>query len=337
MMPAVQLDAVDVERLAFIEHVARALQATSGKVLAAMTGGSALRLCHGLPRPSFDLDLDVSARRDWLSVVKRVVERSPWKRVAETDQKRRGRGYIRVAARTVDGKPWSTKVDVRVCDGANYPALGRNDCETVNGIVVRRIEHIAERKREKLLGADYRQQGRDLYDFSWLVAARPGAVPIEDRVRLRDWLLGWSAADEARWREAVDNDRALGTVDGGAVLEAVFAVVDNDPGLRFFDARSSGAALAVRTTPSGTIRLGFTSSDAADGFVALTTRTDAEKALGFAMDHGLDGGQGVDYVIRLFRSARIIVSERRLDLRRTKMSYTGGRCSLAGEGCHRVP
>ena len=314
MMPAVQLDAVDVERLAFIEHVARALQATSGSALAAMTGGSALRLCHGLSRPSFDLDLDVSARRDWLGVVRRVVERSPWKPVAEVDQKRRGRGYIRVVARTVDGKPWSTKVDVRVCDGTSHPALGRNDCETVNGIVARRIEHIAKRKREKLLGADYRQQGRDLYDFSWLVAAKPGAVPLEDRVRLRDWLLNWSAADEARWREAVGSDRALGSVDSDAVLEAVFAVVDNDPGLRFFDARSSGATLAVRTTPGGTIRLGFTSSDVADGLVVLTTRTDAAKALDFALDHGLDGGQGVEYIIRLFRSAGIVVSERNVTI-----------------------
>ena len=283
-------------------------------MLAAMTGGSALRLCHGLSRPSFDLDLDVSARRDWLGVVRRVVERSPWKPVAEVDQKRRGRGYIRVVARTVDGKPWSTKVDVRVCDGTSHPALGRNDCETVNGIVARRIEHIAKRKREKLLGADYRQQGRDLYDFSWLVAAKPGAVPLEDRVRLRDWLLNWSAADEARWREAVGSDRALGSVDSDAVLEAVFAVVDNDPGLRFFDARSAGATLAVRTTPGGTIRLGFTSSDVADGLVVLTTRTDAAKALDFALDHGLDGGQGVEYIIRLFRSAGIVVSERNVTI-----------------------
>ena len=309
MMPAVQLDAVDVERLALIEHVARELQATSGSALAAMTGGSALRLCHGLPRPSFDLDLDVTSQRGWLGLVRRVLERSPWKSVAEVDQKQRGRGYIRVVARTADGTPWSTKVDVRVCDGASYPRLRQDDCETVNGIVVRRIEHIAERKREKLLGADYRQQGRDLYDFSWLVAARPGAVPIEDRVRFREWLLNWSSADEARWREAVDNDRALGIVDGGAVLEAAFAVVDHDPGLRFYDAAQSGAALAVRTTPSGAIRLGFASSDAADGFVVLATRTDAAKALSFAMGHGLDGGQGVDYVVRLFRSAGIIDSE----------------------------
>lgn len=310
MMPSVPLDAADVERLAFIEHVARGLQAAHGKALAAMTGGSALRLCHGLPRPSFDLDLDVSSQRDWLGVVERVVERSPWRAVAEVDQKQRGRGYIRVVAHTDDGTPWSTKVDVRVCDGTSHPALKWDDCETVNGIVVRRIGHIAQRKREKLLGADYRQQGRDLYDFSWLVAAKPGAVPIEDRVRLREWLLNWSSADEARWREAVCNDRALGAVDGAAVLEAVFAVVDYDPGLRFFDARSSGAALAVRTAPSGAIRLGFTSSDAADGFVALATRTDAAKAVGFAMDHRLDGGQGPDHIIRLLRAAGVTVNER---------------------------
>ena len=313
MMPAVQLDAVDVERLAFIEHVARELQATSGNVLAAMTGGSALRLCHGLPRPSFDLDLDVTIQRDWLGVVKRVVERSPWKSVAEVDQKQRGRGYIRVVAHTADRTPWSTKVDVRVCDGSSHPGLTRDDCETVNGILVRRIEQIAKRKQEKLFGADYRQQGRDLYDFLWLVAAKPGAVPVEDRVRLREWLLNWSSTDEARWREAVDNDRALGTVDAGAVLEAVFAVIDQDPGLRFFDARASSAELAVRTTRSGAIRLGLASSNETDGFVVLATRTDATKALDFAMDHGLDEGQGVGYVTKLFRSAGIVVGERRRD------------------------
>ena len=306
MMPTVQLDAVDVERLAFIEHVARGLQA-SGNVLVAMTGGSALRLCHGLPRPSFDLDLDVGARRDWLGVVKRVVERSPWHSVAEVDQKQRGRGYIRVVANTVDGTPWSTKVDVRICDGASHPALRPDDCETVNGIVVRRIEHIAERKREKLLGADYRQQGRDLYDFLWLMAARPGAVPVADRVRLREWLLNWSSSDEAKWREAVDSDRALGTVDSRTVLDAVFAAVDGDPGLRFFDVQSAGAALAVRTTPSGAIRLGFASSDAPERFTVLATRATGTKALSFAMDHGLDVGQGVGYVIERFRSAGISV------------------------------
>ena len=308
MMPGVELDAVDVERLAFIEHVARGLQA-SGNVLAAMTGGSALRLCHGLPRPSFDLDLDVAARREWLGVVKRVVERSPWQSVAEVDQKQRGRGYIRVVAHTTDRTPWSTKVDVRVCDGASHPLLGPDDCETVNGLVVRRIEQIAVRKREKLLGADYRQQGRDLYDFLWLMAARPRAVPVADRVRLRAWLLNWSGADEARWRDAVDSDRALGTVDGRTVLDAVFAVVDQDPGLRFLDARSSGAALAVRTMPSGAIRLGFASSDAPDGFAVLATRADATKALGFAMDHELDGGRGAGYVLELLRSAGVSVDD----------------------------
>lgn len=101
-----------------------------------------------------------------------------------------------------------------------------------------------------------------MYDFLWLMAARPGAVPVDDRVRLQEWLLNWSSGDEAKWREAVDSDRALSAVDARTVLDAVFAVVDQDPGLRFFDAQSSGAALAVRTTRSGAIRLGFASSEA---------------------------------------------------------------------------
>lgn len=41
----------------------------------------------------------------------------------------------------------------------------------------------------------------------------------------------------------------------------------------------------------------------------LATRADATKALSFAMDHELDGGQGVGYVIELFRSAGISVDD----------------------------
>lgn len=46
-----------------------------------MTGGSALRLCHGLTRPSFDLDLDVSERRNWLALVRRAVDEDEARRL----------------------------------------------------------------------------------------------------------------------------------------------------------------------------------------------------------------------------------------------------------------
>ena len=46
VIPTVAQTPVDAERLAFIEHLARGVQAVAGNALVAMTGGSALRLCH---------------------------------------------------------------------------------------------------------------------------------------------------------------------------------------------------------------------------------------------------------------------------------------------------
>ena len=46
MIPTVAQTPVDAERLASIEHLARGVQAVAGNALVAMTGGSALRLCH---------------------------------------------------------------------------------------------------------------------------------------------------------------------------------------------------------------------------------------------------------------------------------------------------
>ena len=69
-IPPVPSTPTDLERLALIEHLARGLQADSRGCVVAMTGGSALRPCHDLTRPSFDLDVDVSSGdRDWLRVV----------------------------------------------------------------------------------------------------------------------------------------------------------------------------------------------------------------------------------------------------------------------------
>ena len=135
MIPTVAQTPVDAERLAFIEHLARGVQAVAGNALVAMTGGSALRLCHNLPRPSFDLDLDVSTRKNWLRTVQRVADQSPWRSVVEVDQKQGGHGYIRITARPDGLPPWQTKVDPRVCDGTARSLLVRADCETVNGIV----------------------------------------------------------------------------------------------------------------------------------------------------------------------------------------------------------
>lgn len=50
-LPPIQDTHTDCERLALIAHLAKTVCAHSGRAVAAMTGGSALRLCHGLTRP----------------------------------------------------------------------------------------------------------------------------------------------------------------------------------------------------------------------------------------------------------------------------------------------
>ena len=300
MIPTVAQTPVDAERLAFIEHLARGVQAVAGNALVAMTGGSALRLCHNLPRPSFDLDLDVSTRKNWLRIVRRVADHSPWRSVVEVDQKQGGHGYIRITARPDGSPPWQTKVDLRVCDGTGRSLLVGADCETVDGIVMRNIRDIAVRKREKLLGEDYRQPGRDLYDYAWLIGSEPRAVPVQDRLRFREWLLEWDTRYDMLWHEALRQDRALGGVDPDAVVDAIYAIVERDPGLRFADASAGTdrAALAVRSLPNMAVRVGYWLSGDTGNFVPLGTFASPAKAMQFALDHELDGGAGIEHLRR---------------------------------------
>ena len=299
-LPIVQPDFVDVERLTLIEHVARDIQAHSGAALVAMTGGSALRLCHGLPRPSFDLDVDVSGPKNWHRAVEGAIKRSPWSAQAVVDRKQGGRGYTRIQVQTEHGQ-WGTKVDIRVCDGESHPALERADCETKNGIVARSLRHIAERKREKVLGDDYRQQGRDLYDFAWLIAAKPAAVPVADRVRFRSWLLDWSHRDEAAWLAAIRDDRALKSVAGEVVLAAVYDVIEHDAGLRYLDAKRDGATLAARSNGGAGVRLGYVIRGAEDHFVPLARLDDVHQAVAFAIAHELNARDCGEDIVQLIR------------------------------------
>ena len=162
-LPPIQDTHTDCERLALIAHLAKTVCADSGRAIAAMTGGSALRLCHGLTRPSFDLDLDVSERKNWLGAIRRAVASSTWQRTATVDRKEGGRGPIRIAVNAGAADEWTTKVDVRVCDGTHHPPLTFRDCETAGGIRVRRLQHIARRKRDKLLASSPREDPRRAY------------------------------------------------------------------------------------------------------------------------------------------------------------------------------
>ena len=289
-LPPIQDTQTDCERLALIAHLAKAVSADAGRAVAAMTGGSALRLCHGLTRPSFDLDLDVSERRNWLALVRRTVASSPWRGTATVDRKQGGRGPIRIVVNAGAADEWGTKVDLRICDGTHHPLLAPADCETVNEIRVRPLAHIGRRKREKLLGADFREQGRDLYDYAWLVANKPNAVPVAWRVEFRDWVLRWGKPDEQRWLRTIAADRALAGANPTQVVAGVYDALEQDPGLRYRDAVADhGATFAARKLPSGAVRIGYVVAGA--GFVSVATAVDEDEARRLIDAHDLRFGQ----------------------------------------------
>ena len=194
-----------------------------------------------------------------------------------------------------------------MCDGTGRSLLVGADCETVNGIVMRNIRDIAVRKREKLLGDDYRQQGRDLYDYAWLIGSEPRAVPVQDRLQFREWLLEWDTRDDMLWHEALRQDRALSGVDPDAVIDAIYAIVERDPGLRFADASAGTyqAALAVRSLPNMAVRVGYSPSGDTGNFVPLGTFANPAKAMQFALDHELDRGAGIEHLRRKFAEVGI--------------------------------
>ena len=289
-LPPIQDTQTNCERLALIAHLAKAVSADSGRAVTAMTGGSALRLCHGLTRPSFDLDLDVSERRNWLAAIRKAAAASPWRDSAVVDRKQGGRGPIRIVVNAGKAEEWATKVDMRVCDGTHHPLLTMQHCETAHGIRVRPLPHIARRKREKLLGEDFREQGRDLYDYAWLIANKPNAVPVEWRVEFREWVLRWSKPEEQRWLRAIAADRALAGANPTQVVAGVYHALEQDPGLRYRDAvADQNAEFALRPLPSGAVRIGYVPKGG--GFVSLATAVDEDEARNAIEAHDFQFGQ----------------------------------------------
>lgn len=278
-LPAVPDSTEDTERLGLIAHVARKVQAdVAGRALAPMTGGSALRLQYGLPRPSYDLDLDVSsAHRDWLSSVQRAVRRSPWGSKAEVTHKQGGRGTIRIVVRGAEST-WQTKVDIKV-----EPGLTQADCLTSHdGLSTRTLRHIAQVKKRKLMGwGTERNQGRDLYDYAWLLANRPEAVPVKDRRQFFDWML--SLGDSEGWQRILKQDRALKGADPDRILDAALSALELDPGLRFADAQDGGAAGEAQWMGDGSVAIGCRLPGGS--FVALSFHADPGSAAAFAEAH----------------------------------------------------
>ena len=92
-----------------------------------------------------------------------------------------------------------------------------------------------------------------------------------------------------------------------AAIDAIYAIVERDPGLRFADASAGTdqAALAVRSLPNMAVRVGYSPSGDTSNFVPLGTFANPAKAMQFALDHELDRGAGIEHLPRKFAEVGI--------------------------------
>ena len=219
------------------------------KVESALIGGTALRLVHGLPRPSKDIDMKVARHipgGEQLAVD--AVNSIPgWSaRRATMEEFGRGRRGILV---TNEESGAVTSTEVQLLEGA----VNAWDTEGVNAewLVVTRgirtypIDILARLKLATLIGERPRAETKDIVDAIWLMEEHGHLVSRDNQEMLRAWTTSNRHNEGARakfkangagsWNEAMDDlDRAIdesgATLDQGEQLARMMQEVHRQTG-----------------------------------------------------------------------------------------------------------
>ena len=222
----------------------------------AFVGGTALRILHGLPRFSEDLDFSmVSAEgyagREWMAKVKRDLTLAGFRpEVTWNDRKTVHMGWVRVAGILHDaglsGLP-DHKLAIKVEIDTRPPAGARCERRIVTRYVTFLLQHydLQSLLAGKLHAAITRKyaKGRDWYDLMWYLSQRP---PVEPNLPLLqnalDQTQGAGRSDAQDWRALVK--ARLGSFDVDAICDDV----------RPFLERPQDAALLTRDNLLGLLR-----------------------------------------------------------------------------------
>lgn len=219
----------------------------------AFVGGTALRLLHGLPRFSEDLDFslvsaDGYAGREWMAKVKRDLTLAGFEpEVTWNDRKMVHTGWVQVAGILHDaglsGMP-GQKLAIKVEIDTRPPAGARCERRIVTRHVTFLLQHydlpsLLAGKLHATLTRKY-AKGRDWYDLLWYLSQRP---PVEPNLPLLqnalDQTQGPGRFDSRAWGALV-RDR-LGSIDMNAISSEV----------RPFLERPQDAALLTRDNLAG--------------------------------------------------------------------------------------
>jgi predicted nucleotidyltransferase component of viral defense system len=230
----------------------------------ALVGGTALRVLHGLPRFSEDLDFSVVsadgyAGREWMAKVKRDLTLAGFDpEVTWNDRKTVHTGWVRMAGILYDaglsGLP-AQKLAIKVEIDTRPPAGARCERQVLTRHVTFLLQHydLPSLLAGKLHAAITRKyaKGRDWYDLLWYLSQRP---PVQPNLPLL--------------QNALDQTRGGGRCDAhdwGALVRARLSSFDMDAisgDVRPFLERPQDAALLTRDNLLGLLR---SARDAGEG------------------------------------------------------------------------
>ena len=184
----VQMEEDDQHLCEMLDELARTVSETlkEERIIHALKGGSALRMCYGLPRPSDDLDFEILTYTNAKEVVRKAIAKMPdWERVEDADV---GPGWFRMRHRGT-GREHTTKVDC-ITAGA-FPGESRemrqDQITTVEGVSTFAIEELAKKKLLTIIGDVPREQARDIYDVAWLLETYPEHIGTDSLNKVHRW------------------------------------------------------------------------------------------------------------------------------------------------------
>ena len=171
-----------------MDALARAVSETLAeqRITHALKGGSALRMCYELERPSDDLDFETLTYTNANEVVRDAIAKMPeWERADDPDL---APGWFKMRHRP-SGREHPTKIDL-ITAGA-FPGqsreMPRDRLAIVNGVHTFGIEELGKKKLATIIGEVPREQARDIYDVAWLVENHARAIDTDDLRKLRKW------------------------------------------------------------------------------------------------------------------------------------------------------
>ena len=222
-----------------------------------LRGGTAVRLGHGLTRPSQDIDADLTQPRDVWSMLENGASRAGMIAVGRPEGKSTLKGQLMLTDERT-GTSTTIGVDIRIIRDREIVNSIDRLTEHRNGILMYTATELARQKVEMATKPGRRRRAKDRYDITWWLHNQIEQVKPRWRVEL-DEALREDRYLRSQWEADHARNATMRRVNAANVHDALVTALDRDPaalerrwplgGMEIHTHIRSGAAIAWRTQP----------------------------------------------------------------------------------------